>query len=165
VTRRRRQAGEAQRRERWGTSRRRPVAAESGQLTLLVIGFAVILFGLVAVVVDASQAVLLRRSLASLADGAALAAVQAASERALYTQGAGAWLPLDPAGAQAAVVDYLATSQAQVDQAWLVDVSVAAGRVTVVLAAPLDLPLTGTVTGAFDGTTVTASASATAPVG
>jgi Flp pilus assembly protein TadG len=137
---------------------------EQGQLTLLVIGFAAILLVLVAVVVDASQAVLLRRSLASLADGAALAAVQAASERILYTQGPGATLPLDPAAARAAVVDYLAGTESSITDLRLVDVAVAQGRVTVVLSAPVDLPLTNTVTGQFQGTTVTARAAALAPV-
>lgn len=137
---------------------------EQGQLTLLVIGFAAILLVLVAVVVDASQAVLLRRSLASLADGAALAAVQAASERTLYTEGPGATLPLDPTAARAAVVDHLSRSEAGITDLRLVEVSVAQGRVTVVLSAPADLPLTNTVTGQFQGTTVTARASATAPV-
>jgi hypothetical protein len=148
-------------RPRPGPRRRR---GEQGQLTLLVIGFAAILLVLVAVVVDASQAVLLRRSLVSLADGAALSAVQAASERALYTDGPGATLPLDPAAAQAAVVDYLARSDAGITDLRLVQVAVGQGRVTVVLAAPADLPLTNTVTGQFHGTTVTARASATAPV-
>jgi hypothetical protein len=44
---------------------------ESGQLTPLVIGFAVIVVLLVAVVANASNAFLHRRSLASWADGAA----------------------------------------------------------------------------------------------
>lgn len=137
---------------------------EQGQLTLLVIGFAAILLVLVAVVVDASQAVLLRRALASLADGAVLAAVQAASERTLYTHGPGATLPLDPAAARAAVVDYLAGAESGITDLRLVEVAVAQGRVTVVLSAPADLPLTNTVTGQFQGTAVTARASATAPV-
>jgi hypothetical protein len=137
---------------------------ERGQLTLLVIGFAAILLVLVAVVVDASQAVLLRRALASLADGAALAAVQAASERTLYTQGPGATLPLDPAAARAAVVDYLAGAESGIADLRLVEVAVTQGRVTVVLSAPADLPLTNTVTGQFQGTAVTARASALAPV-
>jgi Flp pilus assembly protein TadG len=150
------------------THRTRPALAtrdpQRGQLTLLVIGFATILLLLVAVVVDASQAVLLRRSLASLADGAALAAVQAASERSLYTEGPGTTLPLDPPATRAAVADYLRRSEGAVDGLRLVEVGVAPGRVSVTLAAPADLPLIGTVTGDFQGTTVTARATATAPV-
>jgi hypothetical protein len=139
---------------------------ERGQMMLLVIGFAAILLVLVAVVVDASQAVLLRRTLASLADGAAIAAVQAASEQTLYTEGPGATLPLDPAAARAAVVEHLAGSDAaDIDGLRLVAVDVQAGRVTVALTAPAHLPLVNGVTGAFEGALVTARASATAPVG
>ncbi len=139
--------------------------AESGQITLLVIGFAAILVALVAVVVDASQVMLLRRSLSSLADGAALAGAQAASERVVYTEGPGAVVPLDPAAARAAVVNYLSTSgAAEIDGLRLVGVAVDSGRVTVTLAAPADLAIVNVVTAAADGTTVTARASAISPV-
>jgi uncharacterized membrane protein len=134
-------------------------------MTLLVIGFAAILVALVAVVVDASQVMLLRRSLSSLADGAALAGAQAASERVVYTQGPGDVVPLDPIAARTAVVDYLAGSGAGgVDGLRLVGVAVEAGRVTVTLAAPADLAIVNVVTAAADGTIVTARASALSPV-
>ncbi len=80
---------------------------EGGQISLLIIGFAVILLALVAVVVDASQVMLLRRTLASVADGAALAAAQSVAERPLYSGMAGASLPLDPAAARSAAIDYV----------------------------------------------------------
>lgn len=135
---------------------------EDGQITLLVIGFAVILLALVAVVVDASQVVLLRRSLSSLADGAALTAAQSLAEGALYSGQVADSLPLDPAGARSAVSAYL--SQAGADVV-LVDVTVADDTVSVALAARADLPLIGTVTEAFQGTTVTARATARSPIG
>mgnify|MGYP001817412203 FL=1 len=135
---------------------------EGGQITLLVIGFAVILLALVAVVVDASQVVLLRRSLSSLADGAALTAAQSLAEGALYSGQAAETLPLDPAGARSAVSAYL--SQAGADVV-LVEVTVADDTVSVALAARADLPLIGTVTQAFQGTTVTARAAARSPIG
>ena len=135
---------------------------EGGQITLLVIGFAVILLALVAVVVDASQIVLLRRSLSSLADGAALTAAQSLAEGALYSGQAAETLPLDPAGARGAVSAYL--SQAGADVV-LVEVTVADDSVSVALAARADLPLIGTVTQAFQGTTVTARATARSPIG
>mgnify|MGYP001815240834 CR=1 FL=1 len=135
---------------------------EDGQITLLVIGFAVTLLALVAVVVDASQVVLLRRSLSSLADGAALTAAQSLAEGALYSGQVADSLPLDPAGARSAVSAYL--SQAGADVV-LVDVTVADDTVSVALAARADLPLIGTVTEAFQGTTVTARATARSPIG
>lgn len=138
---------------------------ERGQTTLLVIGFAAILLVLVAVVVDASQAVLMRRTLASLADGAALSAAQSLAEEALYTSGAGEALPLDPSAARAAVTDYLRRSPAgDIAGLRVADVSVDPTRVTVVLAAPAELPLVNVVTASADGTTVTARATATSPL-
>lgn len=135
---------------------------ERGQITLLVIGFAMILLALVAVVIDASQVVLLRRSLASLADGAALTAAQSLSEDALYSGRAGEALPLDEAAARAAVIRYVQRSGVQVRE---VEVVVVGDRVTVALAARADLPLVGSVTRSFDGTTVAARASARSPIG
>lgn len=134
---------------------------ERGQISLLVIGFAVILLSLVAVVVDASHVVLLRRSLSSLADGAAVTAAQSVAEEAVYAGGTTAFLPLDERSAARAVQDYLRTSQMPVR---VVDVDVSGERVTVVLSATADLPLVGVVTSRFDGTTVTAAASARSPI-
>jgi hypothetical protein len=56
------------------------------------------------VVVDASAVFLARRSLASEADGASVAAAQAVSKASVYANGAGARLPL--AEVQAAVAGY-----------------------------------------------------------
>jgi len=141
---------------------------ESGQITVLVIGFAVILLGLVAVVVDASEVVLLRRSLSSLADGAALAAAQSVAEEPLYRGEVGEVVPLDPAQAHRAAAGYLQRAGAarhdgfQLQQ---VRVDPRTQRVSVVLSARADLPLVGSVTAAFDGTQVVASASARSPIG
>jgi uncharacterized membrane protein len=139
----------------------RRAECERGQITLLVIGFAVILVALVAVVVDASQVVLLRRTLSSLADGAALTAAQSLSEPSLYAGQATASLPLDRAAAHAAVVGYLQGSGLDVT---LLRVEVVGDRVTVAVASRADLPLVGSVTSAFQGTTVVATASARSPI-
>lgn len=136
-------------------------ASERGHITLLVIGFAMILISLVAVVVDASQVVLLRRTLSSLADGAALTAAQSLAEQPFYTGQTADVLPLDPAAARAAVVEYLRGSGQDVA---LLEVGVADDRVTVVVSARAELPLVGAVTSAFDGTTVVARASARSPI-
>ena len=135
--------------------------AERGQITLLVIGFAVILISLVAVVVDASQVVLLRRTLSSLADGAALAAAQSLAEQSFYTGQDTDALPLDPSAARAAVVEHLGGVDLDL---CLLDVAVVGDRVTVTVSAQADLPLVGAVTSAFEGTTVTARASARSPI-
>jgi uncharacterized membrane protein len=137
------------------------VRSERGQITLLVIGFAVILISLVAVVVDASQVMLLRRTLSSVADGAALAGAQSLAEQAFYAGQVVDTLPLDPSTAHVAVVEHL--SGVDIDLR-LLDVSVTDDRVTVAVSAQADLPLVGAVTSAFDGTTVTARASARSPI-
>lgn len=134
---------------------------ERGHITLLVIGFAVILVSLVAVVVDASQVVLLRRTLSSVADGAALAAAQSLAEEAFYTGQAADMLPVDPTIAHSLVVDYLTGVDVPLR---LLEVSVVDDRVTVTVAATADLPLVGAVTSSFEGTTVTARASARSPI-
>ncbi len=135
---------------------------ERGQISLLVIGFAVILLALVAVVVDASQVVLLRRSLASVADGAALAGAQSLAVHPLYAGQTAGSLPIDPARAQQTVASYVAATGMDVS---LLDVVVDGEQVTVAVAAPARLPLVGIVTAAFDGTVVTARASARSPIG
>jgi uncharacterized membrane protein len=140
---------------------------ERGQITLLVIGFAAILLLLVAVVVDASQAVLVRRTLASLADGAALAAAQSLAEAPFYTGTAVGVLPIDERQARQAVAGYLgrAAADAGMAEVRLVAVAVDGNRVEVVLATRARLPLSNTVTAAFEGTVVTARAGATSPIG
>ena len=74
---------------------------EDGTILLLTLGCLVIALMLVVVVVDASAVFLARRSLASEADGASIAAAQAVSKPHVYAHGAGARLPL--AEVQAAV--------------------------------------------------------------
>jgi uncharacterized membrane protein len=119
---------------------------ERGATTVLIIGFAVVLLMLAAVVVDASAAYLQRQGLDNLADGAALAGADAgASGQEVYTQGVDEdRLRLFADTARAGVADYLTRSGAYADHPGLrVDVSVdsAARSVTVRLRAPLDLPL------------------------
>jgi uncharacterized membrane protein len=77
---------------------------EGGTILLLTLGCVAIALMLVVVVVDASAVFLARRSLASEADGASLAAAQAVSKPLVYTRGAGAHLPL--AEVEAAVANY-----------------------------------------------------------
>ncbi|HEX4428953.1 MAG TPA: pilus assembly protein TadG-related protein [Frankiaceae bacterium] len=82
----------------------RPRRDEEGTILLLTLGCVAIALMLVVVVVDASAVFLARRSLASEADGAAVAAAQAVSERQVYANGAGSRLPLGEV--QQAVANY-----------------------------------------------------------
>jgi uncharacterized membrane protein len=77
---------------------------EEGTILLLTLGCLAIALMLVVVVVDASAVFLARRSLASEADGASVAAAQAVSKTRVYASGAGSRLPLGEV--QAAVSNY-----------------------------------------------------------
>lgn len=76
---------------------------DSGQLTLMIIGFVAIAAMLVIVGVDVSKVFLARRALSSAADAAALSAAQGVDKAAIYggAGGCGGLLPLDPATAAA----------------------------------------------------------------
>ena len=135
-------------------------ASDRGTVTVLTIGFLIMLGLLCAVVVDASAAYLRRQSLGALADGAARAAADGAQGVAVYTDGLGEEAPIDPEIAQTAVDDYLDGVGAGATYSGLSwQVSVTATTVTVRLAAPLDLPLdpagwAGTTTVAATGSAV-----------
>ncbi|MGI8524451.1 MAG: pilus assembly protein TadG-related protein [Nocardioides sp.] len=131
-------------------------------MTIMIVGFAVVLAMAVAVVTDASAAYLRRQGLDTLADGAALSAADAAaSGDEAYHGGVGAELVLTEPEAQRAVVDYLVRVGAYGTYPGLaphVSVDRADHRVTVSLSAPLHLPLT--VPGSPDRASVGATSSA-----
>jgi hypothetical protein len=118
---------------------------ERGTATLLIVGLALVLAMMAAVVTDASAAYLQRQGLDTLADGAALTAADAgASGREAYGDGLGADLRLDPDTARAAVYDYLHRIGAFTRYPGLtiaVTVDATGQRVTVVVHAPVRLPL------------------------
>jgi len=118
------------------------VRHERGQASLLIIGFALVIAMLVAVVVDASAAYLRRQDLDALADGAALAATDAIRADQVYVGGLGTRAALDPVVARAYVASYLQQSGAAArfpGLAW--SVGVGPDTVVVRVVAPLDLPL------------------------
>lgn len=94
---------------------------ERGQITVMSIGFFVLLGLLAVVVINSSSAFLQRQELDNLADGAALAAADGLSEEAFYRHGAGDSLRLDPGEARRLVASYVAASGGKVS-----DVSVTA---------------------------------------
>lgn len=121
-----------------------PPRDESGQLTVMIVGFAVILLLAMAVVVNASAAYLQRQGLANLADGAALAGADGGAQGSeVYTRGLdGIRAELVPAEARRAVRDYFTASDAHARFPGLsYDVTVGADTVVVRVSAPLDLPL------------------------
>jgi hypothetical protein len=120
---------------------------ESGQTTIMIVGFAFVLALAVAVVVDASAAYLQRQGLDTVADGAALRGADlGATGREVYIGGVPQdRLELTAGAVRASVHDYLISSGAYAEFPGLsfsVDVDPRASSVAVHVSAPLDLPLT-----------------------
>lgn len=113
---------------------RRRATGERGSVTVMAIGFLVVIGLLLAVVVNASSAYLQRQELANLTDGAALAAADGLDETAFY---ADRRIELDPAESRDLVAGYLAGR----DVAG-VDVAVEGDVVSVRLERVVDLPFT-----------------------
>ena len=115
---------------------------EAGSVTPLIIGFAVVVAMLVAVVVDASAAYLRRQGLNSADDAAALAATDGIQGEEVYTHGLGKRAEIDPVAARRYVEDYVASSGIRRRLPGL-DYSVETTTNTVVvrIVAPMGLPL------------------------
>jgi hypothetical protein len=133
---------------------------------VLIIGFAVVLLMMAAVVTDASAAYLRRQGLDTLADGAALTAADAgASGTEVYGKGLSSDLHLDSRLARAAVASYLRRVGAYSRYPGLtfaVSVDSSTRRVTVRVHAPLKLPLR--VPGSPQRTTIGATSAASVGV-
>jgi hypothetical protein len=115
---------------------------EEGSVTPLIIGFAVVVAMLVAVVVDASAAYLRRQGLNSAADAAALAATDGIQGEEVYTHGLGERADIDPVAARRYVEDYFATSGIRRRFPGLdYSVQTTSNTVVVHIVAPIDLPL------------------------
>lgn len=84
---------------------------DEGSVLLLVLGLSVVLFALVAVVVDVSVVALARRGVSSAADGAAVSAAQAVDTQAYAAAGAADVLPLSEAGVRQRVSTYAARAE------------------------------------------------------
>ncbi len=89
---------------------------ERGQITVMAIGFFVLLGLLAVVVINSSAAFLQRQELDNLADGAALAAADALSDEQFYRRGADDEVELDPAEASRLVARYVAASGGEVSR-------------------------------------------------
>ncbi len=136
---------------------------EHGQITLMLVGFFLVLLLLAAVVIDASAAYLRRQSLNSLADGAVLAAADGVQGDQVYTGGLDDLAQVDPAVAQRFVSDYLRRTDALASYPGLQwEVRSSGEAVTVRIVAPLRLPIRPP--GWDDGVTISGEASAIVPV-
>jgi Putative Flp pilus-assembly TadE/G-like len=140
---------------------------DGGQILVLLIGFVAVAAMLVVVVVNLSRVFLHDRSLGAAADGAAVAAVQAVDESAIYAGALEGSLPLDPAAVDRRVRDYVVSAglEGRFDDFTVVDTRIDAGTVIVELGATVDLPFVGVVSDRWEqGVTITAESRATAPL-
>ena len=144
---------------------RRGHTKDRGQITLLVIGFTLVLAVLIAVVVTASRVFLYRRALSTATDGAAIFAANQLDEAAFYAGGAGEHLPISADGARHAVAEYVArTGLAERFDGFGYAVGTDGRVVTVTFTARVELPLVGALTDQYDdGVSVTTVALAIAP--
>lgn len=113
-------------------------------MTLMIVGFAVVLLLAVALVVDASAAYLQRQGLATLADGAALAGADGGAKGAeVYGGGLqGDNAQLVAKAARTAIQEYFTRHDAAERYPGLVyDVSVTVDTIQVQVKAPIELPL------------------------
>lgn len=132
-------------------------------MTVMIVGFLVVVAMMCVVTVDASAAYLRRQQLGSLADGAALAAADGAQGLEVYEGGLGDLAEVDAAAAHAHVEQYLTAVGARDNHPGLVaEVHADGTRVTVTLQAPLRLPISPP--GWDAGTLVRGTASAVVPV-
>ena len=114
---------------------------ERGSVTPLIIGFAVVVALLGAVVVDASAAYLRRQGLNSGDDSAALAATAGIQGEEVYTHGLGRRAAIDPEAARRYVAEYFASSGIRRRFPGLeYSVETRADTVVVRVVTPMDLP-------------------------
>jgi len=137
--------------------------SDHGQITVLIIGFVMIVVLAVGVVANASKVFVYRRSLASWADGAAVAAAQSVAEDVLYSGPEVDELPISGADARRAVDEYVARHGLRGRFDGLrVDVGIdpVASTVTVEFSVRVPLVLGGDAA----GIPLSAAATATAPL-
>ncbi|HYN30248.1 MAG TPA: pilus assembly protein TadG-related protein [Dermatophilaceae bacterium] len=136
-----------------GASRGRP-RDEAGQVTLLVLGAAMVALLLVAGTVAVTSVHLSRMRLLDVADGAALAAANALDEGA-YASGVGDAVPVSDATVRQAAAGYVAARPLPVGvEAWALDGGTGTpdGRTAVVaMTGTADLPLAGPALDALGG--------------
>jgi hypothetical protein len=144
----------------------RPRPPDDGQVTLLIVCFAVIVLLLIVVAVNASKVFLAERDLGAAADAASAAAAQAVAEAAVYEGPPGELLPIDPAGASAAVGSYLDAAKLaeRFEGLRVVAVTTDGATVTVTLAASVAMPFGSVLPGGEHSYGISATASARSPL-
>lgn len=134
---------------------------DTGQISAMLVIFSICLLIAIVAVTDISASYLRRQSATSLADGAALAATQAAAAGGVYA-GSEDFVAIDETAARSAVDAYLREVSAYAAYPGLVaEVDVVGVQVRVALAMPYRLPVR--MPGVDATTTIHATASAELP--
>ena len=135
---------------------------DEGSILVLGIGFVVVLLLAVGACTDAARLFLARRSLSSVADGAALRGAHDLDQASLYRTGAGDVLPLSERHVRDDVVTYVAAESSAngLRAVRVTRVTVRDGNVRVELAMTETSPVLGTLLGSPGGVLVTATATA-----
>ena len=142
---------------------RSAVPDERGQITAMLVLFAICLLLAVTAVTDVSAAYLRRQAVTSLADGAALAASDGAAAAGVYGGADDDFVTISQPAAEAAVDSYLRDLGAYSHYPGLrVAVQVVGYTVTVYLAMPYQLPVP--VPGVPGTTTIHADGSSVMPI-
>lgn len=115
---------------------------DDGVITAMLVIFALCLLLTIIAVTDLSAAYLRRQAAMSLADGASLAATEAAAAGSIYGNDGDGFVPIDQPAAAAAVRRYLTTTGAYGDYPGLrSQVQVVGHQVVVRLTMPYRLPV------------------------
>lgn len=115
---------------------------QRGQVTAMMLIFAVILLLAIVAVTDISAAYLRRQAVTNLADGAALAATDAAAAAGVYADPEAAYVAIDVEAATSAVEQYLTATGAYAEYPGLsAEVRVDGFTVRVALTVPFGLPV------------------------
>lgn len=128
---------------------------EEGTITVMVVGFFVVIGLLAVVVINSSSAFLQRQELNNVADGAALAAADGLRQETIYREGIDEDAPIDPGRARDLVAAYLSATTTDLTT-W--SVSTDSDTVHVHLDRSIALPLAPP--GWFGTSRVTADAAA-----
>jgi hypothetical protein len=122
--------------------RRVPHRNCTGQVTVMLVFFAVSLLLAISAVIDISAGYLRRQAVTNLADGAALAATDAAGAAGVYGDPNAEYVAIEPEAAAAAVQDYLTRTGSYAAYPGLrAQVSVEGYTVHVALTVPFELPV------------------------
>jgi Putative Flp pilus-assembly TadE/G-like len=119
---------------------RRPITCERGQMTVFVVGMALVAFAVVAFAADGTRAFLMRRTLQNAADAAALAGASQLDEQSYYSSKGGR-VDIDPAEGERGAAAWL--SRRALDAGATIHAS--ESEVSVVLRTEMQTTLLGIV--------------------